>query len=49
MSEKIDCPECLGKGYVEEGIGGGNARKFRCEKCNGKGTIELEEKENRDE
>jgi hypothetical protein len=49
ISEKIDCPECLGKGYIEEDGGGGNIKKFFCQRCNGKGTIELEEKENRDE
>ena len=37
--EEIDCPDCLGKGYTEEDAGGGNIRKFKCEKCKGKGEI----------
>jgi DnaJ-class molecular chaperone len=42
MSEKIDCPDCLGKGYTQEDAGGGNIRKFKCERCLGKGEIEKE-------
>ena len=49
MSEKIDCPECFGKGYIEEDDGGGNIKRFFCQRCNGRGEIELEEKEEMNE
>jgi DnaJ-class molecular chaperone len=36
------CPECNGEGYIKQDDGGGNAKKFMCEKCEGRGEIKGE-------
>ena len=43
MSAEIECRECGGEGYVYEDAGGGNARRFRCERC--KGTVRVRKDE----
>ena len=36
MAADNECQECGVEGYIYEDVGGGNARKFRCERCSGK-------------
>lgn len=40
-----DCPECVGKGYIEWPSYGGMGREYgyTCERCEGECNIELEQ------
>ena len=43
MAAEIECQECGGEGYVYEDAGGGDTRRFRCERCSGKVRIRKDE------
>jgi len=42
MTKETECPECLGRGFIERDGGGGNIDKCYCKKCEGTGKVELE-------
>jgi len=41
MSDNVKCPDCGGRGYIEESIDDEDmVAKVECETCGGSGTVE---------